>query len=451
MISNQIWKVGDAPLIAWYGDDFTGTLAALEVLAFAGLPSVVFLRPTTQEQRARFTDVAAVGLAGTARAETPEWMDSRLPQIYRWLDETGARLVAYKVCSTLDSAPETGSIGRAAEIAARHFRQQTIPCLVAAPSMGRFQAFGSLFATATDGKIHRLDRHPVMTVHPVTPMDEADIRFHLARQMSMDISLQDISTLAQTELDWPAGIVALDACTDEHMENIGRHLWKGRHTRRFVIGSQGIQMALLAHWKSLKSLPCTERRTTASRRPTAVISGSVSLTTKGQIDHALANGFAGIRLDPCALTASVATREKTIAEAVERAAECLAVGQNPLLFTAMGPNDPAVAAFTGCLIERNTPKATGYRTLGDALGMCLKAIVQQTSVSRCIVAGGDTSGRIMDMLDGYAATAITSFEHGCSLFKLHADSEQDALEIMLKGGQMGRQSILVDVANGNRS
>ena len=55
------------------------------------------------------------------------------------------------------------------------------PSIVGAPRLKRYQAFGNLFA-AVDGVGHRLDRHPTMSRHPVTPMHEADLRLHLREQ-----------------------------------------------------------------------------------------------------------------------------------------------------------------------------------------------------------------------------------------------------------------------------
>jgi uncharacterized protein YgbK (DUF1537 family) len=57
----------------------------------------------------------------------------------------------YKVCSTLDSAPHFGSIGRAIDLAAPVFGSRWIPVLVAAPPMRRYQAYGHLFASGPDG------------------------------------------------------------------------------------------------------------------------------------------------------------------------------------------------------------------------------------------------------------------------------------------------------------
>ena len=41
-------------LLAYYGDDFTGSTDALEVLAFAGMRTALLLKPPTPEVLARF-------------------------------------------------------------------------------------------------------------------------------------------------------------------------------------------------------------------------------------------------------------------------------------------------------------------------------------------------------------------------------------------------------------
>ncbi|HAX43461.1 MAG TPA: type III effector, partial [Solibacterales bacterium] len=51
-----------------------------------------------------------------SRTFTPAEMDAHLPAIFEALAALGAPLIHYKVCSTFDSSPTTGSIGRAIEI-----------------------------------------------------------------------------------------------------------------------------------------------------------------------------------------------------------------------------------------------------------------------------------------------------------------------------------------------
>ena len=159
-------KLPDGRLVAWYGDDFTGAAATMEVLTFAGLPSMLFLEPPTREQLAEFSGYSGIGVASTARAQSPEWMVEHLPPVFDWLKSIGAKIAHYKICSTFDSSPKIGSIGKAIDIAANHFNGP-MPVLVAAPAMRRYQAFGTLFAGSPEG-VARLDRHPVMARHPTS-------------------------------------------------------------------------------------------------------------------------------------------------------------------------------------------------------------------------------------------------------------------------------------------
>ncbi|TIM17069.1 MAG: four-carbon acid sugar kinase family protein, partial [Mesorhizobium sp.] len=58
----------------------------------------------------------------------------------------------------------------------------------------RYTAFGHLFAAYRD-KYFRIDRHPVMSRHPTTPMDESDLLIHLSRQTDLTSGLVDLATL----------------------------------------------------------------------------------------------------------------------------------------------------------------------------------------------------------------------------------------------------------------
>ncbi len=105
-------------LLADYGDDFTGSTDVMEALATHGIDTVLFTRLPAPGEFAPFESYPAIGLAGTSRSETPAWMSERLPSIFAWLKSLDARICHYKVCSTFDSSPAIGSIGRAAEIGA---------------------------------------------------------------------------------------------------------------------------------------------------------------------------------------------------------------------------------------------------------------------------------------------------------------------------------------------
>jgi len=174
-------------LLSYTGDDFTGSTDVMEALTLAGVPTALFLEPPSPDELRCFDGLRAVGVAGTSRAMTPAQMDAALPPAFERLKRLGAPLVHYKVCSTFDSSPQIGSIGRAIEIGAGVFGGRFVPLMVGAPALRRYTLFGNLFATL-GAETFRIDRHPVMRAHPVTPMDEGDLRVHLGRQTSRSIA-----------------------------------------------------------------------------------------------------------------------------------------------------------------------------------------------------------------------------------------------------------------------
>ncbi|AMY70999.1 four-carbon acid sugar kinase family protein [Frigidibacter albus] len=102
-------------------------------------------------------------------------------------ERIGAGLAAFapgfvhvKICSTFDSGAEIGNVAVLVQGLAEALGIADIAVLAGQPSLGRYGVFGTLFARGPDGQVHRIDRHPVMAVHPVTPMHEADLGRHLA-------------------------------------------------------------------------------------------------------------------------------------------------------------------------------------------------------------------------------------------------------------------------------
>lgn len=301
----QAGSLPTGPLLTFYGDDFTGSSAAMEVTAFAGLPTVLFLDTPTPERLARFAGYRVIGVAGISRSQSPEWMDRHLPPVFRVLRALDAPISQYKVCSTFDSAPAVGSIGRAVDLGAPILGGEWHPLIVAAADMGRYQAFGNLFATVGPAG-YRLDRHPTMSRHPVTPMDEADLGRHLAKQTAARIGLVDFVAMKRGEADTAlareraagAQVVSIDVLDDETLAEAGRLAWERRGDRLFAIGSQGLQQALVAYWRTagLLETPQTTFRAPAVQR-IVVVSGSCSPVTAGQIAFAERAGFRAIRLD----------------------------------------------------------------------------------------------------------------------------------------------------------
>lgn len=437
--------IPDGHVVSWYGDDLTGAAAVMEVLDTGGLPSVLFMDIPTPEELAPYASWPGIGIAGTARHRDSQWMEEHLPRVFQFLSSLSAPIAHYKVCSTFDSSPEIGSIGRAIELAQPVLGGEWTPLLVAAPPIGRYQIFGNLFAVA-DGVVHRLDRHPTMSRHPVTPMNEADVRLHLSEQTAMPIGLVDAVSLrngfASDELARQvtdgARVISLDVTDDAMLLEVGALMWENRGDRLLAVGSQGVEYALVAYLREMglvePSVPTTEIEP-ADRF--AAVSASVSAVTAAQLKWAGANGFELMRIDVTA-TVDASTWSLEVDRISEDAIKYVNHGESPIIYTALGPDDDSVSILKAAAERSDTPIAEARERIGDGLGQILDRLIENAGLTRCAVAGGDTSGHVTRALGIRSLTFMASAGHATSIMRANTGIRgRTDLEYALKGGQMG--------------
>lgn len=453
-MSKPSWP--DGLLLAYYGDDFTGSTDAMEAMTAAGVPTVLFLDTPGPEALARFPQARCVGIAGSSRGRTPEWMRAELPKAFAALARLGAPLLHYKVCSTFDSSPAIGSIGRAIDIGIGAMPGLWSPTIVGAPRLKRYQVFGNLFAVA-DGAGHRLDRHPTMSRHPVTPMGEADLRLHLRAQTRRPIELIDMLQLRQGEGEQrvrqlqgdQVPVVMIDVLDDETLLAAGRLVWEQRGPGLFTASSSGLQYALAAHWRAQGLLPLQPSLPVAEPVPViAAVSGSCSPVTASQIRWARDNGFHTERLQ---LREALDERSRPgeIARVVQASVNAIRQGRSTLVFSAEGPDDPCVTGFdavaAGCGLAR--PQAA--RAVGIALAEVMRRLLDESDVRRVVVAGGDSSGEVTSALQIDALTVSAGLSPGAPLCRAWSRvPRRDGIEIVLKGGQMGDAAFFGRVRDG---
>ena len=447
--------------LAFYGDDFTGSTDALEALAGAGLRCALFLQPPQPGRLEAFGELDAIGLAGHGRAMTPAEMDEALPPLLQALGQL-APIVHYKVCSTFDSAAHVGSIGRVIEIARRTLGCGAVPIVAGNPALGRYCLFGHLYArSGTDGRVYRIDRHPIMRVHPVTPMDESDLAVHIARQAPLrfaGVTLADLDRGPESaEAAWQAAretgadAVLIDAASPAHLTEVGRLLEaQAQAAPLFVVGSSGLQYALTQWWRASGQAGAAGGTALAEVEPVdrvLAVSASASALTALQIDAALAAGLVEVAVQAHELLDEAtwpAVREALVARAVA----VLSEGRSPLLHTARGPDDPRIGRMVEALVAAGrTPEAArleGGRLLGQRLGELTRAVLQRTRVPRLLLAGGDTSSLVMQALGPQALTVAARLAPGAPLCQLHGgDPLAHGMQAALKGGQMGGPDFFV--------
>jgi len=416
-------------LLAFYGDDFTGSTDALAAISMTGAKTVLFTETPTTEQLKAFPGLDAFGVAGKTRALSPAEIEEILIPAFRQMKSSGAKHIYYKVCSTFDSSPQVGSIGKALDCGAAVFKNKIIPILGGMPSLGRYCLFGNLYARlgiGSTGKIYRLDRHPSMSMHPVTPADESDLRIHISKQTNKKIGLIDIVQLEKPVHEWNEVIneneevVLIDILYDSQLEKIGKWLdvQCSDMTPLFSVGTSGIGKALGKYWNSKQVLNSSvEWKKPAQAIPLLVISGSCSPVTTAQIGWAKANGFEEVVLDPLKLCNEGFVKEDIIRSINEQLKQ-----------------QKNVIVHTG----RKEMENLSSEKLGTALGCIAKQAVKTMGLKRVILSGGDTSSYAARAMEIDAVEMIAPMVIGAPLCRAYSNNKAiDGLEVNYKGGQVG--------------
>jgi uncharacterized protein YgbK (DUF1537 family) len=429
--------MAEAPLrYAYYGDDFTGATDTLATLAQAGLRSVLFLDVPGQRELAAAGPLDALGIAGVARSLAPADMRTELAPVVDFFASLPAALLHYKCCSTFDSAPDVGNLHEAAAALRRLVPgQRLLPIVGGQPSLGRYCAFGQLFASAGEGgEVVRIDRHPTMSRHPVTPMHEADLRLHLAAQGWSRLGLVDWRALEEGDAALDArveaavqagdGGVLFDVLTPAHLRSIGALLLRRAGASRLVaIGASSVAQAVCAQWQEQGVFqPRAAATPPPARGPVLLLVGSLSPVTEAQVQASAAH-YHGVDIDPAALLADAQACEQW----ARQCADLLNAGRHVRAVTVRSsagqPAAREVAQLCGRLLARVLALAPAVRRVG--------------------IAGGDSSSHAVRALGLWGMSHLAQLAPGVPLVRAHAGDERlDGLELMLKGGQMGPRDVL---------
>ncbi|MCW3154914.1 four-carbon acid sugar kinase family protein [Achromobacter spanius] len=460
-----------APRVCWYGDDFTGATDTLAEVARAGLRGLLFLGVPTPEQLRRAGPLDAIGIAGAARAMSPADMETELRAVGHFMAGTGARVLHYKCCSTFDSAPHVGSIGVAIRELRRYMPNPLVPIVGGQPSIGRYCSFAQLFARAGAApEVYRIDRHPVMSQHPVTPMHEADLRLHLAAQ-GLD-GIRSVPHIAYPRLrsaddaaevdGWIDGMISasdgpvlFDLTDDDQLAVIGRLIWRAAESAPLLaVGPSSVQQALAraavferggevagrdgkgagrdaklaerdrkgAGRDAAVSASSSATPLPATTGPVLVMAGSLSPVTARQI--AASTRYTHQPLQVQALLDS----PSYVAEQVRLAAHALTQGHNVLVHT-----DRPEQAVTS-----DQAASTARATAQLAAAIITASAQAGARLARVGIAGGDTSSQATLALGLWGLAFRCVLAPGVTVSVARSDNPVvDGVELMLKGGQMG--------------
>jgi uncharacterized protein YgbK (DUF1537 family) len=360
-------------------DDVTGGADLASTLRQAGL-SVI---QTIGQPHGPLPAADAVVVSLKIRMVPPKEAAAEAGKAADTLRAAGAGQIYFKYCSTFDST-DRGNIGPVIDQLLEQVGGPFTVATPAYPSLGRTVYFGHLFVG------DRLLSESSMRDHPLTPMTDADLVRVLGRQSANRVGLIALSTVEAGSAAVMDRCVALaadgirvviaDAVVDRHLDTLGAAF----KDLPLVTGAAGLGRSLARQIRSAHAAPVAGPGRDRSGGSAVVLSGSCSAATRAQVERAIPI-MASRELNPLAIGGDTGALDGLI----DWARAELARGDVMIYSTA----DPAAVRRVQDRLGRAEAAASveaGFKTLARALAAA--------GARTFIVAGGETSGAVMDAL-----------------------------------------------------
>ncbi|MGD9837574.1 MAG: 3-oxo-tetronate kinase [Afipia sp.] len=402
-------------------DDYTGASDLANMLTRCGLRTVQTIGVPADSLQ--IPDVDAVVVSLKSRSIEASQAVARSREADKWLRARGASHVLFKICSTFDST-DAGNIGPVMDALRADSGDTIVLVTPAFPGTGRTVYQGNLFV----GNLP-LNESPLKD-HPLNPMHDANLMRVLARQSQSRIGLVDLATVAKGADAIRAGLAELakhgtnaaiiDSVFDPELETIG----KVALDHRLSVGASGIGLGLA---RGLVASGRVKAATASSGRkviggPVACLAGSCSQATLAQIAQA-EKSMPVLRLDPERIVKGESETERALGWARDH------LGKGPVLIASSSTPDQVSALQA----------KHGRDMAGHAIEQTMAAIsdgLVATGVRRLVVAGGETSGAVVDRLGIPAFQVGPEIAAGVPVLQCVGWSRGDAV-LALKSGNFG--------------
>jgi uncharacterized protein YgbK (DUF1537 family) len=415
------------PLLGCIADDFTGATDLASTLVRQGMSAVQVIG--VPDGPLPVADAVIVALksrtipAAEAVAQSLAACEALLA--------AGARQFLFKYCSTFDSTEE-GNIGPVAEALLKRLDGGFAIACPAFPTNGRTIYQGHLFVGGA------LLNESGMENHPLTPMRDANLVRVLSRQTEGGVGLLPFTVVEQgagairhavTKLREAGRRFAIaDAITDAHLMALG----EACASHALITGGSGIAMGLPENFRRAGLLPA---RPNAGTLPevgglAAVLAGSCSRATLGQI------GVARDHVPTLELDA-LATPDAALLAAQAKAwmAGKLEAGR-PIVIAASAPPDRVEA------LQKKLGRDAAGALVEEAMAEIAEALVT-AGVRRLVVAGGETSGSVVQRLGVRSLRIGAEIDPGVPWTHATPDSAPEGMLLALKSGNFGARDFFL--------
>jgi uncharacterized protein YgbK (DUF1537 family) len=410
-------------------DDYTGASDLANTLTRAGLRTVQTIGVPSDDLA--LPDVDAVVVSLKSRSIEASIAVARSRAAERWLRGRGARHVLFKVCSTFDST-DAGNIGPVMDALRADCAEPIVLVTPAFPETGRTVYQGNLFVGSVP-----LNESPLKD-HPLNPMHDSNLMRVLARQSKTRVGLVDLATLSRgpdavrarlADLAGQGfGAAIVDAVFDRDLETIG----SVGLDHRLSVGASGIGLGLaraLVASAKVKPAAATATADAPVGGPAACLAGSCSQATLQQIANA-ERAMPVLHLDPDRIVAGKEEAARALAWAKTR------IGDGPILIASSATPEEVAA-----LQSRHGREAAGH-AIEQAMADIAEGLVQ-SGVRRLVVAGGETSGAVVDRLELPGFLVGAEIAAGVPVLRTVGASNGEML-LALKSGNFGGPEFFSD-------
>jgi uncharacterized protein YgbK (DUF1537 family) len=401
-------------------DDFTGATDLANNLVRAGMRVVQTIGVPDAPLAA---DVDAVVVALKSRTIPAAEAIAQSLEALQWLQAQGAQQIYFKYCSTFDSTPD-GNIGPVTEALMDALESDFTIATPAFPDNGRTVFKGYLFA----GNV--LLNESGMQNHPLTPMQDANLVRVMQAQTKRPVGLIDYKTVAQGEAAIReriaalraegVGVAVVDATSNQDLLLLGPAL-KGMP---LVTAGSGVAIGLPANFGLKPSVQASQLPAATGLQ--AVVSGSCSVATNGQVAHFQSSGRPAFAIHPASLMNGQS--DALVLQVLAWAAPHLKEGPVLVYSTAEPEAVKQVQAQLGV--------AEAGALVEHALAAVARGLVD-LGVKQLVVAGGETSGACVQALCMAQLQIGPQIDPGVPW--CHAPSAAGGVHIALKSGNFGTE------------
>ena len=408
-------------------DDFTGAGDAASFIRKSGLKTV-YLNGDKLSDYTPAADVEALVIALKCRSIPAREAVAQVCEAANWLLKQGAQQLYYKYCSTFDSTSE-GNIGPVTDALMELCGADCTVLCPALPVNGRTVRGGILYVNGVP-----LADSP-MRFHPLNPMTESEVTRLMemqSRYPSYAVTLEELygdetamlKHLEALKAKSERCTLAVDYCEDRDGEQIVRLFGK----LPLLTGGSGLLEHLGRRWRQAAGGGEAAEAAPLSGGARLLLAGSCSEMTRRQVRCFVENGGRAIKLEPLQLLDGTQTVEALCGE--------LAAAKGDIMFYSSDDADQ---------VQRNQQQGAELVSgvLEDSMGR-LAAFAVEQGCDRVVVAGGETSGRVMLAL-GYDAYEI--LEDVAPGVPRMVPVEKPELSLALKSGNFGGEDFFLTALN----